>query len=200
MKEHKKTESHRRKQYLQTGVMPSDGQEEEFGDKPFTSLEHMSMIHRAKDLHDKANKSKSIRIDEDIKKEKAVIVEVLFKNGVFQKLGVDTTIKCTTCSVKLQGQARKLNAQLFVHFVGDKHIQRLRVQVKGEDAGNKEVAQEEIAPVEDGINENEQQDDIAVPENSMELPPPITVSAHQFLTDEEAVQMIKETSMTYSKE
>merc|ERR1711909_2864 len=104
--EQKKTESHRRKYYLLTGTMPSDEQDEdEIGEeKPFTSLEHMSMIHRAKDLHEKASKSKSIRVDEDIKKEKAVIVETLLKNEVFKKLDVETTIKCTTCSVKLQGQ------------------------------------------------------------------------------------------------
>lgn len=196
MTEHKKSEGHRRKHYLLTGVMASDGQEDAIGERPFTSLEHMSMIHRAKDLHDKANKSKSIRIDEDVKKEKASIVEVLFKNGVFQKLGVETTIKCTTCSVKLQGQARKLNAQLFVHFVSDKHIQRLRVQVKGEDAGQKEgetVAQEEdVAAVEEGANQNDNREDIAAPEEAMGLPPPITVSVHQFLTDEEAVEMLKE--------
>merc|ERR1719184_270911 len=118
------------------------------------------MIHRAKDLTEKASKSKSIRVDEDIKKEKAKIVETLFKNEIFKKLDVETTIKCTTCSVKLQGQkgqTKKLNAQLFVHFVSDKHIQRLRVQVKGEEEGQKEPAAEDIAAVEEGPNENDNQ-------------------------------------------
>merc|ERR1711923_316894 len=108
----------------------------------------MSLIHRAKDMHDKANKTRSIRVDEDVKKEKNMTIETLFKNGIFEKLGVDTTIKCTTCNVKLQGQAKKLNAQLFVHFVSDKHIQRLRVQVKGEDASQREsdqIASETVA-------------------------------------------------------
>ena len=149
MSDHIKSENHRRKYYLATGKFDTD-QEEELGTKPFTSLEHMSMIHRAKDIHDKANKSKSIRVDEDLKKEKNMIVEILFKNGVFEKLGCETTIKCTTCNVKLQGhaQVKKLNAQLFVHFVGDKHIQRLRVQVKGEDASQREsdqIASETVA-------------------------------------------------------
>ena len=197
MKEHKKSDSHRRKYYLANGVMPpNEGEDDEAtGEKLFTTLEHMSLCQRARDIHERQNKSRSLQLDEETKKEKTTIVEVLFKNDVFQKMDVETTIKCTTCSVKLQGHTntKKLNAQLFVHFVSDKHIQRLRVAVKGEEAGmnEPEEAVEEEAAAAAAEDENQNVNPIEEEEPKLNAPPPIELSEHQFITDEEGNYMLK---------
>ena len=190
MKMHNKTESHRRKYYLTHGKMPSEDGEagDDDAEKPFTSLEHMALVHKAKDINDQANKSRSMVIDEDIKKEKNKMIETLFKNNIFEKQ-TETTIKCTTCEVRLQGHAqqRKLYAQLFVHFTSDKHIQRLRIQVKGEDAAERN--QEEVAEVEEDTVADTV--DTGAEEESMPLPDPITVSQYQDCTDEEMLDMFR---------
>lgn len=188
IKEHKATEAHRRKQYLATGKMPAGGEEEALlNDKPWTSLEHMGLLHRAKEMSEKSARSRSMALDEEVKKGKKDIVELLYKNGVFEKMD-ENSLKCTTCSVRLQGGAgKKLTAQLFVHFIGDKHIQRLRVAVKGEEQGIREEEDDIVATVPDVEDAVEP----SAEDESMVLPDPITVSVHQFMTDEEGELMLE---------
>ena len=188
MKAHRKTESCRRKYYLKFGKMPSQEDEEEAEgeaeDKPFTSLEHMGLVHKAKDIADKAKNSRSLTVDEDVKKQKNEIIDTLFTNNIFEKLS-ETTIKCTTCEVKLQGHAqkKKLYAQLFMHFTSEKHIQRLRIQVKGEEAAENAPPEEqvEVEDVPEETNENN--------EEQMAVPDPLTLSIYQDYTDDEGIEM-----------
>ena len=189
VKVHNRTESHRRKYYLKFGKMPSEEEEdgETVGEKPFTSLEHMTLVHKAKDIDDKVKKSRSLAMDEDLKKEKTSIIDTLFSHSVFEKMNDNSMYKCSSCDVKLQGhqQQKKLYAQLFVHFTSDKHIQRLRVHVKDEEAAAnnpQEVTDvEEEAPSEEPVTES--------PEERIVLPDPIVVSQYQFYTDEEGLEM-----------
>ena len=187
MKSHNKTESHRRKYYLVHGKVPSEeGEDDEEGaEKTFSTLEHMALVHKARDIADKANKSRSM-VDEEIKKEKNNIIETMFKHGIFEKLS-EGTIKCTTCEIKLQGSTnqKKLYAQLFQHFTSDKHIQRLRIQVKGEEAAENNPEQEQVEVEPENVPEQEEE---AVTEN---LPEPIKVSQYQLITDEEALHMFR---------
>ena len=186
MKSHNKTDSHRRKYYLTHGKMPSEDGEDEEGEKEFSTLEHMGMVHKAKDIADQAKKSRSLTLDEDVKKQKNEMIEILFKNNIFEKLS-ESTIKCTTCEVKLQGHAqqKKLYAQLFVHFTSDKHTQRLRVQVKGEEIA---ANQEDVEDVE-AETVPEEGDQEVPSEDTMVVPDPISVSMYQDITDEEALDM-----------
>ena len=189
MKVHNKTESHRRKYYLLHGKMPSeedDGENNE--ERPFTSLQHMTLVHRAKDIAEKEKRSRSVVQDEDLKKEKTTIIETLLQEGVFEKMS-DSILKCTSCDVKLQGhqQQKRLYAQLFVHFTSDKHIQRLRIHVKGEEAAAnnpQEEADIEEEPQTENIAEEE-----AAAEERIALPDPLVVSQYQFYTDEEGLEM-----------
>ena len=190
MKIHKRTEACRRKYYLTYGKMPSEENDEngEGAEKPFTSLEHMGMVHKAKDIADQAKKSRSLVLDEEVKKEKTAMIDTLFKNNIFEKLS-ETTIKCTTCEVKLQGhvQQKKLYAQLFVHFTSDKHTQRLRLTVKDEEIRANQPEEEAAAETVPDTEEDQ-----TVPEEEgMSIPEKITdtISMYQDITDEEALDM-----------
>ena len=189
MKVHNRTESHRRKYYLMNGKMPSEEDDEEnSGERPFTSLQHMTLVHKAKDIAGKEKKSRSVVQDEELKKEKTSIIETLLKEAVFEKIS-ESILKCTSCDVKLQGhqQQKRLYAQLFVHFTSDKHIQRLRVHVKGEEAAANNP--QEVEDVEEEPRPETQIEEEAETEERVVLPDPIVVSQYQFYTDEEGVEM-----------
>merc|ERR550517_82141 len=95
--------------------------------------------------------------------------------------------RCKSCDVKLQGQQqqKKLYAQLFVHFISDKHIQRLRAHVKGEEIAANNP--QEAAEVEEETVSEEHVSESA--EERIVLPDPIVVSQYQFYTDEEGLEM-----------
>ena len=188
MKSHSKTESHRRKYYLTHGKMPSEDAEDgdEGQESPFDSLKHMGLAQRAKEINEEANKSRSMVVTEETKKEKNDMIDKLFKENIFEKL-TETTIKCTSCEVKLQGHAqqKKLYAQLFVHLISDKHLQRLRVHIKAEEVASREelaVVEEETVPETAEAGEEEE---------TVPLPDPITVSQYQDCTDEEMLDMFR---------
>merc|ERR1711962_514473 len=69
----------------------------------------------------------------------------------------------------------------------DKHVQRLRVVVKSDEIGVREEEEDvaTVPDVEDTVDTDTAED------RSMVLPDPITVSVHQFMTDEEGVLMIQ---------
>merc|ERR1712012_1314397 len=72
---------HRRRQYLITGRMPPVGEEDALvpKDKEFTNLEHMQLVHRCKELADKANKARNMMIDDELKRARKEVVEFLYK-------------------------------------------------------------------------------------------------------------------------
>ena len=111
------------------------------------------------------------------------------KEAVFEKMS-ESILKCTSCEVKLQGhqQQKKLYAQLFVHFISDKHIQRLRIHVKGEEVAANNP-QEEADIEEEPRPENNVEEEEAEAEERIVLPDPIVVSQYQFYTDEEGLEM-----------
>merc|ERR1719283_124282 len=144
----------------------------------------MTLLHKLKKMADQANRSRSMVMDDDFKKQKTQAVEKLFDKGIFEKMD-GGYIKCTTCSVRLQGgQGKKLTAQLFVHFVSDKHIQRLRIAVK--DEGNVREEEPDVEDIQTVPDMEAEVPEADQDDQSMVLPDPLTLSVHQFLTDEEA--------------
>ena len=206
MKEHRSTEAHRRRQYLITGRMPPVGEEDALvpKDKEFTNLEHMQLVHRCKELSDKANKAKNMMIDEELKRARKEVVEFLYKESIFEKMeDSETAIKCSSCEVRLQGHAqeKKRIQQLFIHFIGDKHVMRLRVAVKGEEIGANVV--EEVVEETSLEEKPEEQEE----EELVKLPDPLVFSQHHWLTEYEgevllvamAVPAIDEEDETYEE-
>ena len=184
MKEHRSAEAHRRRQYLITGRMPPVGEEDALvpKDKEFTNLEHMQLVHRCKELSEKANKARNMMIDEELKRSRKEVVEYLYKETIFEKMDdSDTAIKCSSCEVRLQGHAneKKRIQQLFIHFIGDKHVMRLRVAVKGEEIGANVV--EEVVEETSLEEKPEEQEE----EELVKLPDPLTFSQHHWLTEYE---------------
>merc|ERR1719209_2475802 len=90
-------------------------------DKEFTNLEHMQLVHRCKELSEKANKARNMMIDEELKRSRKEVVEYLYKESIFEKMDdSETAIKCSSCEVRLQGHPseKKRIQQLFIHFIG----------------------------------------------------------------------------------
>jgi hypothetical protein len=190
MVEHKALESHRRKQYLATGKMDAapEGEERLISNREFTNLEHMTLLHKVKELQERAARTRNQQLDEELKKARKETVEELFKQGVFERMD-ETAIKCTSCSIKLSGgsKGKKLDAQLFAHFIDNKHIMRLRMTVKEEEVGTME--EEDLA--ETVPDDEDDKEDQEPEEQQMVLPDPLVLSVHQFLTDEEAELLLE---------
>jgi len=115
----------------------------------------------------------------------------------------ETAIKCSSCEVRLQGHAneKKRIQQLFIHFIGDKHVMRLRVAVKGEEIGANVV--EEVVEETSLEEKPEEQEE----EELVKLPDPLIFSQHHWLTEYEgevllaamAVPAIDEEDETYEE-
>lgn len=144
-------------------------------------------------MYEKANRTRGMALDAELKVAKKDTVALLFKEGIFEEMegagapAGQTAIKCVTCQIKLQGMSgKRLNAQLFMHFIDNKHTMRLRVAVKAEEIGP--VSEDEEIPDEPDKEPEEKDLD---EEPGMLLPDPITLSVHQFLTAEEAELLLE---------
>jgi len=162
LKEHLKSDEHKKKTYLQTGELPQSKPAEDNRDAPrdafdsfrdqrapsrdptpvdndeeitgrLTTLKEMALIHEAKEMEEGSKKRGFLSIAKD---KEDFLERKLIPGGVFQKMpSGENHYKCTTCIIKLSGKpgtSKKILSQLFGHFISDKHSSKLRVQVKAE--------------------------------------------------------------------
>ena len=191
MAEHRRSEAHRRRVYLMTGKMAAFAEDEPLlPDREFNTLEHMNLLHKMKEMSAQAMKSRAVQLDEELKRSRTEVVQFLFKEGIFEKMEDGTSIKCSSCEVRLQGNAhqKRLFLQLFAHFISDKHVMRLRVAVKGEEIGSLQVEEEaEVVPDNEEEDRGEKE---RGEEELVKLPPPLQLTAYQLLTAAEAAVMM----------
>ena len=191
MAEHRRSEAHRRRVYLMTGKMAAFAEDEPLiPTREFNTLEHMNLLHKMKEMSAQAMKSRAVQLDEELKRSRTEVVQFLFDKGIYEQMEDGSSIKCSSCEVKLQGnpQKKRLFLQLFAHFIGDKHVMRLRVAVKGEEIGSLQVEEEaEVVP----DNEDEERGEKERGEEELvKLPAPLQLTPYQLLTAAEAAAMM----------
>ena len=134
LKDHENTASHKRRVFIQTQQMPSDGISgfDSTGDR-CTTIEEMCLIREGKDLNERSCRDKSLRDSDEMKEAKECLLNNLFDGGVYTQMEIKTKVKCNTCNVLLNGKEKQLTMQLLAHLTGEKHSNNLRVQIKAED-------------------------------------------------------------------
>ena len=143
--EHVKTASHKRRVFIETGALPTDGLSgftSNEGERCSTGAE-MSLISEAKILKDEAAKDRALRITQDLKERQEALINQAFDACVFTQLEVKTKVRCNTCRKLLSGNEKMLTRQLLAHLAADSHGRELRVQVKAEEKSGVERSEAE---------------------------------------------------------
>ena len=87
-----KTEEYKEEEGEESKVCRSDGDDK----KPFTILEHMSVIQKIKEMTEQARRGSSQKLFAKLKNAKTDTVEKLYKEGIFQKTDQSSS-RCVSC-------------------------------------------------------------------------------------------------------
>ena len=133
-KDHDDTASHIRRVFLATGQMSRSAMDGfSLDGKKGTDVE-MILIRKGKDIEEEAAREGTLHASQDIKQRREELINKVFDAGLFIQQEVKTKVKCRTCKTMLSGKEKSMTRQLLMHFLSDKHFNKLKVQIKAEAA------------------------------------------------------------------
>ncbi len=208
MEDHESTVSHKRRKFLTTKELPKEG------DKAFVvpgercdSITELSYVREGKDIQEEVDRENLLRTSQEIKNKQERLINKIFDSGVFTQQTDKTKVRCNTCSIMLTGKEKQLTRQLLLHFLGDKHKNKLIGEVKAEestgvDRNESDRRREEeraAAEAEDSEPENNDESaagptDEAPADSSQIQPEPVKQlqAPHETATDEEIILYLRE--------
>ena len=209
MKEHESTPSHQRRKFLKTKELPKEGiQAFVAAGERCDSITELSYVREGKDIQEEADREKLLRTSQEIKDKQERLINKIFDSGIFIQQADKTKVKCITCSIMLTGKEKQLTRQLLLHFLGDKHKNKLIGEVKAEestgvDRNESDRRREEeraAAEAEDNEPENDDEGTNAGPSDappagqSQIQPEPVKQlqAPHESATDEEIILYLRE--------